>query len=52
MNGSKPIFEEIGPFVFQEIVTKEQIVDNMNYTISYKEKKQYFFLKKKLRKDR
>lgn len=46
-NGAKPLFEEIGPFVFREYVIKENIVDNMNYTISYKEKKQYYFLQDK-----
>ncbi|CAF0927586.1 unnamed protein product [Brachionus calyciflorus] len=43
-NGSKPLFEEIGPFVFKEIVVKEDLVDNLNYTISYREKKQYYFI--------
>lgn len=46
-SGEKPIFEEIGPFVFREYVIKENLVDNMNYTISYKEKKQYYFLEEK-----
>lgn len=46
-NGEKPFLEEIGPFVFREYVIKENIVDNMNYTISYKEKKQYYFIQEK-----
>ena len=43
-NGSKPIFEEIGPFVYQEIISKEEIVDNYNYTITYKERRRYRFI--------
>ncbi len=31
--GAKPIFEEVGPFVYKEIVIKDQIVDNQNFTI-------------------
>ena len=43
-NGAKPIFEEIGPFVYKEVITKEDIVDNLNYTITYKERRRYHFL--------
>ena len=42
--GAKPEFEEIGPFVFKEIITKEEIVDNLNYTITYKERRRYTFV--------
>lgn len=43
-NGQKPMFEEIGPFIFREFITKEDIVDNLNYTITYKERKRYTFV--------
>jgi len=43
-NGAKPVFEEIGPFVYQEFITKEEIVDNFNYTITYKERRRYSFV--------
>ena len=41
--GAKPTFEEIGPFVYREVTIKENIVNNQNVTISYNERKQYFF---------
>lgn len=41
--GAKPTFEEIGPFVYREVTIKEDIVNNQNVTISYNERKQYFF---------
>lgn len=43
IKGEKPKFEEIGPFVFREYITKENIVDNLNYTISYSERRRYVF---------
>ena len=43
--GAKPVFEQIGPFVYKEIVTKENIVDNKNFTITYNEKRQYTFIR-------
>ena len=43
-NGSKPIFEEIGPFVYREFRIKEDITDNLNFTITYKERKRYQFV--------
>lgn len=43
LNGEKPKFEEVGPFVFRELITKEDVVDNLNFTISYTEKRQYVF---------
>lgn len=44
INGEKPKFEEVGPFVFQEYITKEDIVDNLNYTITYNERRRYRFI--------
>jgi len=43
-NGSKPLLEEIGPFVYKEVRIKEDIRDNMNYTISYKDRRYYTFV--------
>jgi hypothetical protein len=42
--GAKPIFEEIGPIVYRETRIKEDIVDNMNYTISYKERRLFHYV--------
>lgn len=44
INGEKPKFEEVGPFVFHEYITKEDIVDNLNYTITYNERRRYKFI--------
>jgi hypothetical protein len=41
--GAKPVFEEIGPFVYREYITKEQVMDNQNFSISYKERRRYEF---------
>jgi hypothetical protein len=41
--GAHPIVEEIGPFVYREYIKKDDIVDNLNYTLSYKERKYYKF---------
>lgn len=43
LQGKKPIFKEIGPFVYQEFMVKENIVNNNNYTISYTERRHYEF---------
>ena len=43
-NGAKPVFDEIGPFVFKEVITKEDIIDNFNNTITYKERRSYTFM--------
>ena len=42
--GAKPVFEEIGPFVFKEIISKEDIIDNFNNTITYKERRRFTFM--------
>ena len=44
-NGHKPVFAEVGPFVYKEIRTKENIVNNNNYTITYNERRQFFFVR-------
>lgn len=44
LKGAKPTFKEVGPFVFHEYITKEDLVDNRNYTISYKERRRYEFV--------
>jgi hypothetical protein len=38
------LLTEIGPFVYKEVIVKDAIVDNLNYTTTYKERKMYFFL--------
>ena len=43
LEGKKPIFQEIGPFVYREFIMKENIVDNRNFTISYSERRRYEF---------
>ena len=43
-NGVTPQFEQVGPFVYKEKRLKQDIVDNMNYTISYKEKRLFEFV--------
>jgi hypothetical protein len=43
-NGAKPVFEEIGPFIYKETRMKDNIVDNLNYTISYSDRRFYNFL--------
>ncbi len=43
--GAKPILEEVGPFVFQEFVFKDNIVDNANGTLTYKDRREYVFMK-------
>jgi hypothetical protein len=43
-NGGKPAVEEIGPFVFREYITKESMVDNLNNTLTYNERRRYEFL--------
>ena len=44
-NGAKPVLEEVGPFVYKEVRIKEDIVKNMNNTITYKERRQFFFVR-------
>lgn len=44
INGEKPKFQEVGPFVFREYIIKEDIVDNLNYTITYNERRRYKFI--------
>lgn len=43
LNGAKPVIEEIGPIVYREYITKEQVMDNQNGTISYFERRRYEF---------
>ncbi len=45
LKGARPDFEEIGPIVYREYVTKEEIIDNLNGTISYNERRRYEFRK-------
>jgi scavenger receptor class B protein 1 len=42
-NGSKPILEELGPYVYKETWEKVNIVDNENGTFSFNQKKVYQF---------
>jgi scavenger receptor class B protein 1 len=41
--GKRPRFEQIGPFVYREHLVKQQIVDNLNGTISYDEIRRFEF---------
>ena len=43
LKGARPDFEEIGPLVYQEYITKETVTDNQNGTISYYERRRYEF---------
>lgn len=43
-NGSKPVFAEIGPFVYKETRIRENITSNANMTLSYTERRQYHFV--------
>jgi hypothetical protein len=43
MNGARPIVEEVGPFVYRERITKINITNNKNNTLSYAELKTYEF---------
>lgn len=40
--GSKPVFEEVGPFVYDEKRIKENVTFN-NGTISYRERRRFYF---------
>lgn len=42
--GKKPVFKEIGPFVYKEVRYKENIVSNGNGTITYRERRRFFFV--------
>ena len=45
VKGAKPMFEEIGPFVYQEFIIKDQIkINDDNSTISYREIRRYQFM--------
>jgi hypothetical protein len=43
-HGAKPVFQEIGPFVYKETRLKDNIKDNMNYTLSYLDRRYYNFI--------
>lgn len=45
--GIRPAVEQVGPFVFREYITKHDIVDNLNYTLTYAEKRSYVFVPEK-----
>ncbi|KAL1379384.1 hypothetical protein pipiens_014940 [Culex pipiens pipiens] len=42
-NGTKPILDELGPYVYIETWEKVDIVENSNGTISYNQKRVYIF---------
>lgn len=42
IQGSKPVFEEVGPFVYDEKRIKENVTFN-NGTISYNERRRFYF---------
>jgi hypothetical protein len=41
--GEKPNIEEVGPFVYREYISKENVVDNQNFTLSFGQRKAYEF---------
>lgn len=43
-NGAKPIFEEVGPFIYKEYVYKDNMVINENGTLTYKDRREYYFM--------
>lgn len=44
IKGAKPVFEEIGPFVYREYIIKDHLVDNLNFTITYDQVRRYEFI--------
>jgi len=46
-NGAKPEFQEIGPFVYKEVRFKEELVSNLNGTLTYKERRRFYFVPEK-----
>jgi hypothetical protein len=45
-DGSKPTFNEVGPFVYKDVRTKENVTLNSNGTITYKERRRFYFMHK------
>ncbi len=45
--GAKPEFQEIGPFVYKEVRFKEDLVNHSNGTLTYKERRRFFFVPEK-----
>lgn len=43
INGARPVFEEVGPFIYKEYRIKEDMVDNLNYTMTYNDRRYYIF---------
>jgi scavenger receptor class B protein 1 len=43
LRGEKPNIEEIGPFVYREYISKENVTDNQNFTLSFGQRKVYQF---------
>ena len=44
-NGTKPVFVELGPFVYKEIRTRENITHNPNETITFSERRIFHFVR-------
>ncbi|XP_048877099.1 scavenger receptor class B member 1 isoform X2 [Brienomyrus brachyistius] len=45
LNGEKPVVEERGPYVYREYRQKDNITFHANKTVSYREYRQYHFLR-------
>lgn len=43
LKGEKPMLEQRGPYVYRKRIQKDNITFHPNYTVSYKEYRQYFF---------
>ena len=43
-NGSLPQLKEIGPFVYREIRTRENVTFNGNGTLTYNERRKFYFM--------
>lgn len=41
--GAKPLVEQVGPFVYREHILKDEVIDNQNNSITYKERRWYQF---------
>ncbi|XP_077593530.1 scavenger receptor class B member 1 isoform X2 [Stigmatopora nigra] len=43
LNGEKPMLEQRGPYVYRKQCQKENITFHANHTVTYREKRSYFF---------
>lgn len=43
LNGEKPMVEQKGPYVYRKRIQKDNITFHPNFTVSYRENRQYYF---------